>query len=627
MKLGIAKQFTAIWEHLDEMQRLSCSANGTTFSIIIKYYGKAGFLEEAWATIDKARKFNCKPDIHMYTTLVMVLFEAKKVKKANQLVCSLKQNGFVLDTHLKSIIIRGLCKNGKLKEAQMFLNQMLDHEGCTPDVFTYNAVLLGLCEAKCLHEAVSWFDKMQKKGCKPDVYTYNALIGLFCDFNMFVEAEDVIRKAGCGLNQVTYNMLLGGLLKWGKVVEADECFKKMTREGWIDDVSYRIYSVHLRKSGDINGLLSLSEEMHSRYGHVNVQICNAILQRYCEDGNLNEAEKYFNEILSKVTAPNDFSYSLMINSHCKSGNLNVAMALLSNMAEKGCRPTDYCYNPVIISLCKASRESEAFHFFEEILDKGIEPSPVSCELLLRSLSDAGTVDEAIKVCKLIIDRRQPVKDLTAFFFVRALYKLNRLAEAKCLISEMRHRCCLPRSRRFNRAVTLMMDGNVDEAEKYFEDVKGLEVPNTVSYTLMIEGRCKKGKVDEARMLLDEMEEKGCAPSVFCYNRVIGGLSKTGRLSEAFKLFEEMLERGLESSVVSSNLMKRLCEKGMVDEILRLGKHIIEKGQTIQISSVASLLNVHKKVDRLEEVTSLVKEMVEKHCIKVPKSLAPHTSAQ
>lgn len=397
-------------------------------------------------------------------------------------------------------------------------------------------------------------------------------------------------------------------------MEADEFFKRMQRGRWVDQASYRIYTVHLRRSGDIKKLISLSKQMFSKYGNANVQVCNAILQCYCDEGDLSKAIHYFNEDLVRLTAPNEFSYALMINALCKSGGFDAARSLLLIMDERGYKPTDHNYNPLIIGLCKNSREDEALQLFKEMKEKGIEPSPASCEHLLRVLSDAGMVDAAVMLCEHITDKRLAVKDFTILLFVRCLNKLNKLEEAKILVSAMQHRGCLPKCRRSKRALQAMLSGNIDEVENFFRNPQGREIPNAISYALRIQGCCKKNKMDEAKMLLAEMEEVGCAPNASCYGPIIAGLGRVGRLKESFELFEEMVGRGVDSSTVASNLMKRLCEAEMVEEILELGKHITAKGLTVQRSSIGFLLEGGSKSDRLQELKQLLHELRENNCL-------------
>ena len=65
---------------IDEMRREGCVITNTTFSTIIQSYGKAGFLEECWRTVEKATKFGVKPDVYIYTTLLGVLFSVRKIE-------------------------------------------------------------------------------------------------------------------------------------------------------------------------------------------------------------------------------------------------------------------------------------------------------------------------------------------------------------------------------------------------------------------------------------------------------------------------------------------------------------------------------------------------------------------
>jgi leucine-rich PPR motif-containing protein len=168
----------------------------------------------------------------------------------------------------------------------------------------------------------------------------------------------------------------------------------------------------------------------------------------------------------------------------------------------------------------------------------------------------------------------------------------------------------------------MLNGNMEEAEGFFEDPLGRKLPNLVSYTLRIQGCCKKNQVDEANMILLEMEELGCAPNASCYGPIITGLSRLGRLQESFRLFEKMVIRGIHSSVISGNLMKRLCEVKMVNEILKLGKYIIAKKLAIQVSSITFLIENGSaqdgSKDGSKDLSQLLHDLRESDCL-VPRA--------
>eukprot|EP00250_Pteridium_aquilinum_P008345 c17869_g1_i1 orf=130-2601(+) len=610
MKLGLAKDFVAVWRLLDEMQREDCAPNNTTFAIIIQYYGKAGLIDQCWQTFTKAERFGVKPDAHIYTTLMRVLFDAGKLSKAKQLLGKMMECNPKLDIHTWSTVIHGLCKNKKMADAQTFMNQMLS-KGCIPNVYVYNAMILGFCGSSDPKKALSMYDSMRERGCKPDTYTYNALIKCYCSLDMFAEADSLLSEmqdAGCEPNQVTFNILLKGLLEKGNTIDAAKLFSRMLKGRHVDHISYRLYAASLRRSSEISKLISLSEKLYSKYGNCNVEVCNAILQYYCEQEDLSEAPKYLDETFVKLSVPDGFSYALMVNAFCRSGDFNAATSLLSRMIRRGCNPTDINYSPVIIALCKHLKESEALQLFEEMKAKGIETGPATCQHLLQSLSDVGMVDAAIMLSQHITEKRHAINDSAVLSFVKCLSKLNRHEEAKVLLRAMAHRGCLPKSRSFKFAFASILRGEIDEVEKYFHKV----MPNLISYTAMIQGSCKKGKLDKAKALLSQMKELECAPNLSCYTQLIVGLSKSKeRLMQSFELFEEMLERGVvPSDALPSILMNNFCKAKQQDVIMKLGKLIISKGLTIQRSTANFLL---RKDDELE-LKKLYFDLKDNNCL-------------
>lgn len=50
-------------------------------------------------------------------------------------------------------------------------------------------------------------------------------------------------------------------------------------------------------------------------------------------------------------------------------------------------------------------------------------------------------------------------------------------------------------------------------------------PDEVTYNTLVQGRCRAGKVEEARQILDEMNRRGIKPDHISYNTLICGYSK------------------------------------------------------------------------------------------------------
>jgi pentatricopeptide repeat protein len=64
----------------------------------------------------------------------------------------------------------------------------------------------------------------------------------------------------------------------------------------------------------------------------------------------------------------------------------------------------------------------------------------------------------------------------------------------------------------------------------------------LSPTVLIDGFCKEGKLEEPMELLHEMSNKNICPNVVTYSVLIDGFCKEGKLEEAMDLLHEMLAK-------------------------------------------------------------------------------------
>ncbi|MCO5561982.1 hypothetical protein L7F22_015608 [Adiantum nelumboides] len=610
LKLGQAQNFTAIEELVNKMQMEEGTLTSTTFAIIIKSYGKAGLLEHCWRKFAEADLLGVKPDARMYTSLLWVLFNAGKVSKAKQLVYRMEDRKVEFDLHTWFTIIQGLCKNKMLADAQKVFDRMMP-SGCLPNAHVYNAIILGFCESGDPRKAVSYYEKMQKQGCEPDIYTYNSIIQSYCRLQMSAEAEGLVshmRKAGCEPNRVTFNVLLQHYSKVGDAKEADTCFMRMLEGGLVDHVGYKIYCSLLRRLGDIDKLVSLAENLLLKFGITNVEVCNAILQYYCEKGDVVEAAKYFNETFVRLSAHDESSYALMMNAYCKLGNVDAASSLLSTMIERGCKAINVHYDPVMMGLCEQSRGFEALQLFKEMNVKGIESSSSACDRLLAVLSDAGLVEEVVYLCNHIANKKHHVTGLSLVSFMKCMSNSNLLEEANVLLSSMMRSGCFSHSRSFKRCLAYLLEGEIDQVEKYFHK----QMPNLVDYTMQIQTACKNGLLGAAKAILSKMKEIGLAPTYACYNKLILSLSKCkDTTAESLELFEEMLERGLvPTDALPSYLLDSFCRCQQQEVIMSFCRVIIAKQLTIREGSARFLL----QQDDESELRKLYYELKESSCL-------------
>ncbi|KAK1352736.1 pentatricopeptide repeat-containing protein, mitochondrial-like [Heracleum sosnowskyi] len=115
-------------------------------------------------------------------------------------------------------------------------------------------------------------------------------------------------------------------------------------------------------------------------------------------------------------------------------------------------------------------------------------------------------------------------------------------------------------------------GEFDKASVVLETMRSKEIlPNTLSYNILINGYCKKLKVDRAVDLFQQMSYEGLTQSIGTYSTILQGFFHTGRPVEAqFFLKEKLLKPGLKLDKVTCHiLLHGFCQNPYVVEALSL----------------------------------------------------------
>ncbi|XP_068313746.1 pentatricopeptide repeat-containing protein At1g05670, mitochondrial-like [Pyrus communis] len=154
--------------------------------------------------------------------------------------------------------------------------------------------------------------------------------------------------------------------------------------------------------------------------------------------------------------------------------------------------------------------------------------------------------------------------------IHGFFKIGDIDSARSVLVRMTEsRDCLPD----RITCTILIDGyckkgKLEEAMKcmYEMEKHGCE-PNVITYSTMIHGFCRKGDFDSARRVLGRMREsKDCLPDLVTYTTLIDGYCKKGELEKVMKCMGEMEKLGCEPNLFSCNaLIHALCLSGHIGE--------------------------------------------------------------
>ncbi|XP_044416291.1 protein Rf1, mitochondrial [Triticum aestivum] len=107
-----------------------------------------------------------------------------------------------------------------------------------------------------------------------------------------------------------------------------------------------------------------------------------------------------------------------------------------------------------------------------------------------------------------------------------------------------------------------------------------DMPDVISYSVIIKSFCDNGRSHRALDLLRMMTKKGYdhSPNVVSYTIIIDGLIKEGELSKACALFHEMMQQGVVPDVVTySSIIDGLCKARALDEAEVVLRQMIDSG--------------------------------------------------
>ncbi|CAA6658282.1 unnamed protein product [Spirodela intermedia] len=309
------------------MEKHNFEAGLDTFNCLLGALAKAKLGREAHDLFDRMRG-HYRPDLKTYTMLLAGWCKLKNLSEAARIWNEMIDEGFKPDivahntmpeaikllelmkakgpqpnTCTYTMLIRDLCKGGKMEHAMACFREMID-AGCVQDVATYTCLLVGFGNAKQMDMVGRLLKEMQEKGCPPDGQAYNALIKLMTNRKMPHDAARIYKRMiGLGIEPTihTYNMMLKSFFRANDYENGCAVWEEMNRKGICpDDNSYTVL---------IGGLIS--------------------------HGRPEEAHRHLEEMISKGMKAPQIDYNKFAADFSRSGNPDVLHDLAQKISFSG----------------------------------------------------------------------------------------------------------------------------------------------------------------------------------------------------------------------------------------------------------------------------------------------------
>lgn len=418
---------------LDTMTKAGIEPGLVTWNILIASYNQVGRCDVAMELMKKMESFGITPDVFTWTSMISGFAQNNKRSQAldlfkEMLLAGVEPNGITiisavsacaslkslnkgLEIHSYAIrigfmdnvlvgnsLIDLYSKCGKLEDAQKVFDMIVEK-----DVYTWNSMIGGYCQAGYCGKAYELFMKMQESDVPPNVITWNAMISGYIQngdedqaINLFqrMEKDGKVKR-----NTASWNSLIAGYLQLGEKDKALWIFRQMQ--------SYRVSPNSVTMLSVIPACANLIAANKVK------EIHGCVLRRNLE---------------SELPVANS-----LIDTYAKSGNMIYSKSIFDGVSSKDI----ITWNSVIAGYILHGCSDTALDLFDQLRKLRFKPNRGTFSSIIYAYSLSGLVDKGKLIFSSISEDYHIIPDLEHYSAMADLYgRSGRLAEAMEFIEDM-----------------------------------------------------------------------------------------------------------------------------------------------------------------------------------------------
>ncbi|XP_019156414.1 PREDICTED: pentatricopeptide repeat-containing protein At5g18475 isoform X2 [Ipomoea nil] len=199
-------------------------------------------------------------------------------------------------------------------------------------------------------------------------------------------------------NLITYSTLMDGLCRCGRLQEAIAVLEEMVSKDQIlpDVLTYNILIKWFSHGGEVDKGRKIMDFMRENGCQPNAFNYTTLMDGYCKQGRLKEAEEVFGE-MKEAFKLDTVGYTAYISCLCKGGRIDEAIKLLDEMKENGCIADDVAIKVILTALCRECRVDEALSLLGKLSNDGVYLNKECYRIVLNILCKEGELDKAMEL--------------------------------------------------------------------------------------------------------------------------------------------------------------------------------------------------------------------------------------
>ncbi|KAL8059192.1 hypothetical protein ABFS82_03G068200 [Erythranthe guttata] len=318
----------------------------------------------------------------------------KDVRKGKEVHLVAIKLGHGEDVLVGNSLVDMYSKCGKLDSARRVFDTMSEK-----DVYTWNSMIGGYCQAGYCGVAHDLFKQMQESGfILPNVVTWNVMITGYIQNGDEDEAMDMFNTmekiGGVKRDTATWNALIAGLLDHGQKNKALGIFRQMQSCG-VKPNSVTVLSI-LPACANLIAVKKL-KEIHccvvKRSLESELSVANSMIDTYAKAGEI----EYSKKIFANMPSVDIITWNTMTTGYVLHGCADEAIELFEHMTRQECRPNRGTFASVISAYGLAKKVEEGKRVFSNMTEEyQIVPCLDHYVAVVNLYGRSGKVDEAFE---------------------------------------------------------------------------------------------------------------------------------------------------------------------------------------------------------------------------------------
>ena len=194
--------------------------------------------------------------------------------------------------------------------------------------------------------------------------------------------------------------------------------------------------------------------------------------------------------------------------------------------------------------------------------------------------------------------------------MRKYARMQKVDEALYTFNVMEKYGISPNLAAFNGLLSaLCKSKNVRKAQEIFDKMKEHFVPDSKSYSILLEGWGREPKLPKARETFKQMVHVGCYPDIVTYGIMIDVLCKAGRIDEAFEVLRSMDANGCRpTSFIYSILVHTYGMENRIEDAINTFMDMAKNNVEADVAVYNALISAFCKVNKFKNVFRVLREM-------------------